>query len=120
MNSQGLCPRTGSLANPEAADVKGQATVDKQWVISKNVYIKTTMKITGFQKKKRKDWITPGTWSKIEERRKLKERLLNTKSSRLLEQVESAYKSKDREVKHSAYQDKRIYIERRKPVRMKG
>lgn len=69
-------------------------------------------KVMGFPKKtKYKEGITPRARAKIEERRKLKEKLLNTKWPRLMEQAQSAYKCRDREVKWSAWEEKRASIE---------
>ena len=48
---------------------------------------------------------------KIDERRALKQKVLNTKSPRLKEQAEHQYRLKDKEVKRSARFDKRVYVE---------
>ena len=47
----------------------------------------------------------------IEERKQLKIKMLSTKSARLQQQVQEAYKGKDKEVKKSARNDKRSYVE---------
>ena len=47
-----------------------------------------------------------------EERTKLKEKVLNTKSPRLQENLQKAYSEKDKEVKRSARKDKRAYIDK--------
>ena len=49
----------------------------------------------GFRKKKDKQWITPETWWKINERRKAKDNLLNAKSPRLTQRAKEEYKIKD-------------------------
>ena len=46
----------------------------------------------------------------IDERSKIKGKILNVKSQRILEQLEGTYSSKDKEVKRSARNDKRNYI----------
>ena len=51
------------------------------------------------------------TWKKIEERKQLKIKMLSTKSAILQQQVQEAYKGKDKEVKKSAWNDKRAYVE---------
>ena len=65
----------------------------------------------GHKKKNDKEWLTPETWKKIEERKQLKIKMLSTKSARLQQQVQEAYKGKDKEVKKSARNDKRSYVE---------
>ena len=47
----------------------------------------------------------------IEERPKLKEKLLSTRSPRLKEQAQRDYSEKDKEVKRSARNDKRNYLQ---------
>lgn len=53
-------------------DDEVQASVSKKWDSIKGVYVETAEKVLEFRKKKRKVWITLGTWTKIDERRKLK------------------------------------------------
>ena len=48
---------------------------------------------------------------KIEERKQLKMKMLSTKSPRVQQQVQEAYKSKDKEVKKIAWSDKRSFVE---------
>ena len=54
------------------------------------------------------EWLSASTWDKIEERKKLKEILLTTKSQRVHNLVEHGYKNKDKEVKRSARNDRYI------------
>jgi transketolase len=53
----------------------------------------------------------PMTHGRPLKKRQIKKKLLDTKSPRLKEQVRIQYREKDREVKNSARQDKRQYIE---------
>ena len=53
-------------------DDEVQASVSKKWDSIKGAYVETAKKVPDFRKKKRKVWITLGTWAKIDERRKLK------------------------------------------------
>ena len=66
----------------------------------------------GFRKKKDKEWITPETWRKINERRKAKDNLLNAKPPRLTQRAKEEYKIKDKEVKRNARRDKRVFVEK--------
>ena len=65
----------------------------------------------GYKQEKKKEWLTPGICQKIHETKKVKNKLLNTKSPRLQELVQKVYKNKDKEMKKSARTAKRSYIE---------
>lgn len=72
--------------------------------------VETVTNILGYKKRNNQKWITPGMWQKINERKQLKAEMLSTKSLRLQEQIQQAYKSKNK-VKRSARKDKRSFIE---------
>ena len=82
-----------------------------KWDTIKKTYVEVATKVLGHTKKNLKEWLTPETWKKIEERKQLKIKMLSTKSARLQQQVQEAYKGKDKEVKKSAMNDKRAYVE---------
>jgi len=85
--------------------------VYSKWNTIKDIYYETAKHVVGYRQNKIKEWLTPGTCQKINERKQLKNKLLNTKSLRLQDQIQKAYKNKDKEVKRSARSDKRSYIE---------
>lgn len=74
-------------------------------------YKETAESVVGFRKKKDKQWITPETWRKIDERRKAKDKLLSAKFPRLTQRAKAEYKIKDKEVKRSARRDKKAFVE---------
>ena len=82
-----------------------------KWDTIKKTYVEVATKVLGHKKKNHKEWLTPETWKKIEERKQLKIKMLSTKSARLQQQVQEAYKGKDKEVKKSARNDRRSYVE---------
>ena len=82
-----------------------------KWDIIKKTYVDVATKVLGHKKKNHKEWLTPEKWTKIEERKQLKIKLLSTKSARLQHQVQEAYKGKDKEVKKIARTDKTSYVE---------
>lgn len=43
--------------------------VDSKWNTIKNIYCKTAKHIVGYRQKKIKEWLTPGTWQEINERK---------------------------------------------------
>ncbi|KAJ8412732.1 hypothetical protein AAFF_G00116830 [Aldrovandia affinis] len=97
----------GTLADSTDED----PDIHTKWETIKNTYVEAATKILGYRDKKNKEWLTPGTWQKIEQRKQLKAKVLNTKSLRLQKQVQEAYKTKDKEVKKSAKNDKRAFVE---------
>ncbi|KAJ8356898.1 hypothetical protein SKAU_G00196920 [Synaphobranchus kaupii] len=84
--------------------------IQTKWETIKNTYVEAATKILGYRDKKNKEWLTPSTWQKIEQIKQLKVKILNTKSLRLQKQVQEAYKTKDKEVKKSAMNDKRAFV----------
>lgn len=82
--------------------------INNKWETIKKVYVETATKVLGYRKNNNKEWLTPGTWQKIEVRKQLKAKLLGAKSPRL---PERAQKAKDRQVKKSAKSDKRAFVE---------
>ena len=73
---------------------------------------RTYIECIGYKKKARKEWITDNTWKSIEERKKLKTKILETKSPRLKERITKEYREKEKEIKTSARRDKRNRIEK--------
>ncbi|KAJ8379197.1 hypothetical protein AAFF_G00223090 [Aldrovandia affinis] len=99
--------RFGALADSTDED----PDIHTKWETIKNTYVEAATKILGYRDKKNKEWLTPGTWQKIEQRKQLKAKILNNESLRLQKQVQEAYKTKDKEVKKSARNDKRAFVE---------
>ena len=85
--------------------------VESKWNKFKTVYKETSEKILGFKKNKSKPWISIDTWNKIDERKKIKSKLLGTNSPETKEELKVEYSNKDRMVKRSARKDKRDYID---------
>uniref|UniRef100_A0A3B1KAX6 Endonuclease/exonuclease/phosphatase domain-containing protein n=1 Tax=Astyanax mexicanus TaxID=7994 RepID=A0A3B1KAX6_ASTMX len=94
-----------------AKSVDEDLNTQDKWENIKKSYVGAATKVLGYRKRGNKEWLTPGTWQRIEERKQLKAKMLSTKSPRLHEQVQKAYKDKDREVKKSARSDKRAFVE---------
>ena len=86
-------------------------TVEESWSEMKEAYIKTAENIIGFRQKKDKKWLSETTWKRIDERRKIKENILEAKSERIKTRYEEEYTAKDREVKTSARNDKRKFVD---------
>ncbi|CAG2225172.1 unnamed protein product [Mytilus edulis] len=89
------------------------SSIEKKWENIKEVYQNTSEKIIGFRKSSSKQWLTSDTWKAVDERAKLKEKVLSTRSSRLKEQTQKEYAEKDKEVKKRARKDKKNHLEER-------
>ena len=76
-----------------------------------NTCAEVAANILGHKKKNHKEWLTPETWKKIQERKQLKIKMLSTKAPKLQQQVQEPYKGKDKEVKKSARSEKKSFVE---------
>lgn len=54
----------GALADPNDED----PDIHTKWETIKNTYVETDTKALGFRQKNNKEWLTAGTWQKIEQR----------------------------------------------------
>lgn len=93
-------------------DETDQDPVECSWNRFKESYVDAAKKTVGYKKKKTKKWLSAEHWTRLEARRKTKEKLLNAKSSRQIERTQQEYKIRDREVKRSARKDKRNFIKK--------
>ena len=66
------------------------------------------MKYQGVNKK---EWITEETWASVEERARIRAKLLNSKSERIRERIQRDYDAKNKEVKKNARRDKRAFAD---------
>ena len=86
--------------------------VEERWNQIKATYCTASESALGYLKSTDKTWLTRETWRRIEERKTIKSKILNTKSKRIQERLQKEYSSKDKEIKRSARQDKRAYIDK--------
>ncbi|XP_076101178.1 uncharacterized protein LOC143070963 [Mytilus galloprovincialis] len=97
----------------EDLDQTEDNSIEKKRENIKEVNQNTSEKIIGFRKSSSKQWLTSDTWKAVDERAKLKEKVLSTRSSRLKEQTQKKYIEKDKEVKKRARKDKMNHLEER-------
>ena len=90
-------------------DAEDDCSVETEWRDIKHIYVETATDILGYKKKGNKEWLTPGTWQRIKERKVLKTKMLNTRSLRA--EAPTEYNIKDCEVKRSAWKDKREFVD---------
>ena len=79
----------------------------------KEAYSATSEQVLGHRKKHRKDWVSQGTWQKIEERKTMKQQLLAAAGQHAdaVAEIVEKYRTLDKEVKKSARQDKRRFVD---------
>ena len=74
-----------------------------------NIYVGAAKDVLSITKRTSKPWLHDRTWKKVEERRQLKLKLESTRSERV-KKIKEQYKGKDQEVKRSAREDKRYWM----------
>lgn len=85
--------------------------INTVWEQTKIAYVKTSEACLGFKQKTKKEWMTEDTWQIIEDRRKLKKQIDETKSKRLQERYKMQYQEANKAVQRKARADKRAYLE---------
>ena len=84
--------------------------VEEMWRHQKDAYINAAEEVLGFRKWKSKPWISDRTWNLIDERKDIKTKAQNIRSERIQNQMKNRYKEKDKEVKRSVREDKRMWM----------
>jgi len=72
----------------------------------------TGKKLLGPRRRIKEEWISEGTWKKVEQRKEKKGKILATKSERIKERLQTEYRELDKEVKRGTRADKKAYTER--------
>ena len=84
--------------------------VEERWNQIKATYCTVAESAQEYLKSTDKTWLTRETWRRIEERKTIKSKILNTKSKRIQERLQKEYSSKDTEIKRVL--DKRAYVDK--------
>ena len=88
----------------------GESNVNEDWDKIKNAIINTSSEILGPQKNEAKPWISEESLTLIEERRKIKEKILNASEiEKIL--LDQEYKDFNKKIKKSVRRDKRRFTE---------
>ncbi|XP_056022145.1 uncharacterized protein LOC130055022 [Ostrea edulis] len=85
--------------------------IEESWNNIKTAYNDTAMNVLGYRKRKNQEWISQGSWKKVEERRVLKGKVESVRSERLRARLKEQYGDKDKEVKRSFRKDKRQWVD---------
>ena len=75
------------------------------------VYTETAEKVLGRTEKKNKQWLREETWKAIDQRQMVHDKIHSTKSERRKNKLRVEYKTKDREGKRRAREDKRVWLD---------
>ena len=92
-------------------DETGDEEVEKQWQDFEDAYKETAQEVPGFKKKGQKPWISNESWELVEERKRLKNNIEQTKSDWIKQNYTDKYRCKDKEMKKSMRQDKRKWVD---------
>ena len=92
-------------------DLPEDEGIESQWNSIKTIYTDTAESTLGYHKPSHKEWISEETWEKIEERKKLRAKILSTENVERRNELEISYQDLDRQVKRKARKDKRIFTE---------
>lgn len=66
--------------------------------------------IVGLKNNKRREWMTEKIWAKVEERKKVKEKINCSKTRRQKAELQADYRERDKEVRCSSRADKRKWV----------
>lgn len=89
-----------------------EETIDAKWKNISTIIKENSVECLGYKQKiKKKDFITPETWDKIEVRRKAKKKVNDAHSTRLKEKFQKEYNEVHKDVKKHIRKDRRNYID---------
>nr|CAH8843517.1 unnamed protein product [Trichobilharzia regenti] len=92
-------------------DITEESCVEEHWKSLKAILNETCSTVLGRKKRQDKEWLSTDTWKLIEERRMVKEKMIQCKDGQEKETLSSTYKALDKEVKKSARKDKRRFYD---------
>ena len=85
--------------------------VNKNWEKIVTAYNDSSKTCLGCRQRRPKEWMSSDTWKAIESRRRLKKKVMDSKSQRLKERHQEMCRSANKEVKRRTRADKRKCIE---------
>ena len=96
------------LDEREDNDNKG---MNNNWENIVTAYSDSGKACLGYRQQRPKKWMSSDTWKAIESRRRLKRKVMDSKSQRLKIRYQEMYRAANKEVKRQARADKRKYME---------
>ena len=94
----------------DLADEEQQQSIEDVWNERKQAWTDTSKEILGLKQNQHKEWITTETLSKIENRRKLKDKISNSRTRAGRREAQKQYNKANREVRGAIKHDKREFI----------
>ena len=91
------------------AALEVEENINEDCIQMEKVYTETAEKVLGRTKKETKQWLREETWKAIDERQMIHDKIHSTKSERRKNKLRVEYNTKDREVKRTAREDKRVW-----------
>ena len=88
-----------------------EETIDERWGRTKDAWVTTCKVVLGNKKHNHKEFISADSWKKIEERRKKKTALNDSRTRAEKARAHQEHREADKEVKKSIKQDKQKYVE---------
>ena len=85
--------------------------MEDHWNSLKLIFNETCSTVLGRKKRQDKEWLSTDTWKLIEERRTVKEKMIQCKDGQEKETLSSIYTAMHKEVKKSARRDKRQFYD---------
>lgn len=93
-----------------ALDTLSDETVEDHWHILRETWTSTCKEVLGKRRRKQKEWLTTDTWDLITQRKHLKDQIIQTQDQEHKQDLQAQYWDINRQVKRSARNDKRRYI----------
>ena len=85
--------------------------VENRWNSIRDGFCKAAEATLKYQGGNRKEWITEETWASVEERSRIRAKLLDSKSERIRERIQKEYNAMNEIVKKNARRDKRAFAD---------
>ena len=85
--------------------------IQASWTNVKKAFCGAAVKVLGYRKREKKEWISEETWGKVKERKELKGKLNQAQVAITTERLRVQHAEKDKEVKRRAKADKKEYFE---------
>ena len=98
--------------NPGQQDDDENA-IEKKWERIKTSYIQTAEETLGYRQKGQKPWISDDAWRTVQKRRQIKQKMENSKSVRIKNQLQKDYKEADKDMKRQMRADKRKWLDKK-------
>ena len=99
-----------SALNKPSELVNPITSIEMKWENFRNIAINAALDTAGLVQNNKKKWLSENTWSKIQDRKLMKQKILAAKTTQDEEQNRLTYALLDKEVKTSARKDRHTYI----------